>query len=87
MLTFAQYHARNPQIYEEFKRFTFELISAGHRRLGSKQIIERIRWESMITTDGIYKVNNNYTVDYAYLFEHDYPGYAGIFAHRLRKSK
>jgi hypothetical protein len=87
MLTFAQYHARNPQIYEEFKRFTFELISAGHRRLGSKQIIERIRWESMITTDGIYKVNNNYTVDYAYLFEHDYPGYAGVFAHRLRKSK
>jgi hypothetical protein len=87
MLTFAQYHAKNPQIYEEFKRFTFELISAGHRRLGSKQIIERIRWESMITTDGIYKVNNNYTVDYAYLFEHDYPGYAGIFAHRLRKSK
>lgn len=87
MLTFAQYHARNPQIYEEFKRFTFELISAGHRRLGSKQIIERIRWETMITTDGIYKVNNNYTVDYAYLFEHDYPGYAGIFAHRLRKSK
>lgn len=87
MLTFAQYHARNPQIYEEFKRFTFELISAGHRRLGSKQIIERIRWETMISTDGIYKVNNNYTVDYAYLFEHDYPGYAGIFAHRLRKSK
>jgi hypothetical protein len=87
MLTFAQYHNKNPQIYEEFKRFTFELISAGHRRLGSKQIIERIRWETMITTDGIYKVNNNYTVDYAYLFEHDYPGYAGIFAHRLRKSK
>lgn len=87
MLTFAQYHSKNPQIYEEFKRFTFELISAGHRRLGSKQIIERIRWESMITTDGIYKVNNNYTVDYAYLFEHDYPVYAGIFAHRLRKSK
>lgn len=87
MLTFAQYHARNPQIYEEFKRFTFDLISAGHRRLGSKQIIERIRWESMIITDGIYKVNNNYTVDYAYLFEADYPGYAGIFAHRLRKSK
>jgi len=87
MLTFAQYHAKNPQIYEEFKRFTFELISAGHRRLGSKQIIERIRWESMITTDGIYKVNNNYTVDYVYLFEHDYPGYAGIFAHVFRKSK
>ena len=87
MLTFAQYHNKNPQIYEEFKRFTFELISAGHRRLGSKQIIERIRWETMITTDGVFKVNNNYTVDYAYLFEHDFPGYAGIFAHRLRKSK
>jgi hypothetical protein len=41
----------------------------------------------MITTDGIFKVNNNYTVDYAYLFEQDFPSYAGIFAHRLRKSK
>ncbi len=87
MLTFSQYHSKNPQIYEEFKRFTFELINAGHRRLGSKQIVERIRWETMITTDGIFKVNNNYTVDYAYLFEQDFPSYAGIFAHRSRKSK
>ena len=87
MLTFSEYHSKNPQIYVEFKRFAFELIYAGHKRLGSKHIIERIRWETMITTDGLFKINNNYTVDYAYLFEQDYPQLAGIFAHRSRKSK
>lgn len=87
MLTFKQYHERNPQIYEEFKRFAFLLINRGHKKIGSKQVFERIRWESMIERIDRYKVNNNYTADYAYKFESDFPYLEGIFYHRARRIK
>ena len=87
MLTFQEYHERNPRIYEEFKRFAFLLINNGHKKIGSKQVFERIRWESMIERIDRYKVNNNYTADYAYKFESDFPYLEGIFYHRARRIK
>ena len=87
MQAFKEYHEKNPAIYEEFKRFAFLLINNGHKKIGAKQVFERIRWESMIEKKGKYKVNNNYTVDYAYKFEADFPYLEGIFFHRNRKVK
>ena len=87
MKTFQEYHERNPRVYEEFKRFAFLLINRGHNKIGAKQVFERIRWESMIERTGRYKVNNNYTVDYAYKFEEDFPYLEGVFYHRERKVK
>lgn len=87
MLTFQEYHERNPKIYEEFKRFAFLLINNGHKKIGAKQIFERIRWESMIERTGTYKVNNNYSADYAYKFDQDHPYLEGVFFHRERRIK
>jgi len=87
MLTFKEYHERNPRIYEEFKRFAFLLINNGHKKIGAKQIFERIRWESMIERTDRYKCNNSYTADYARKFESDFPYLEGIFFHRIRKVK
>lgn len=80
---FATYHAANPQVYAAFKMFTGQLLKAGHReRLGAKLIIERIRWESLVSGGGEYKVNNNYAPYYARLFMADHPQYDGVFATR-----
>jgi hypothetical protein len=87
MLTFQQYHERNPQIYEEFKRFAFLLINRGHKKIGSKQVFERIRWESMIERTERYKCNNNFTADDARKLESDFPYLEGIFYHRARRIK
>ena len=86
MKTFQEYHEMNPMIYPEFKRYAFMLINNGHKKIGAKQVFERIRWESMIERTGRYKCNNNYTADYACKFEADFPYLQGIFYHRLRKS-
>jgi hypothetical protein len=39
----------------------------------------------MISGNDQFKVNNNYSADYARLFEKDFPQYAGIFMKRLMK--
>lgn len=83
MKSFAIYNQENPQIYQEFKKITFQFIQRGYKRIGSKMICEIIRYQTMIQGDGIYKVNNVYTADYAREFEKDYPEYKGIFSKRL----
>ena len=80
---FAAYHQENPQVYEAFKTFTFELIHAGHtQRLGAKLIIERIRWQSLISGNDAFKVNNNYAPYYSRMFMEEFPQFMDIFATR-----
>ena len=87
MTSFKKYHEENPQIYTEFKRLAYQLINRGYKHIGSKQIFEVIRWNSMVSGNDGFKVNNTYTSDYARLFEKDHPLYAGIFRKRLCKLK
>jgi|TARA_R110000822_G_scaffold102454_4_gene228845 hypothetical protein len=83
---FRIYHAENPAIYRAFTRFTFHAIRAGRDKLGANMVIERIRWESMISgaaTDG-FKINNNYAPFYSRMFMSDFPENSELF--RTRKS-
>lgn len=83
---FLEFHAQHPEIYEYFKRFTFEKINAGATRVGSKSVWERIRWESPIKKDGSeYALNNTLTPFYARLFMRDFPRHSNLF--ETRKSK
>lgn len=80
---FLAFHAANPQVYEEFKRFAFQAIAHGASSLSSKFILERVRWESMITTHGGgFKINNDFTSRYARLFAKDFPAHADKFEFR-----
>jgi hypothetical protein len=87
MQKFIDYHLANPEIYQAFKTFAQELIQAGNNKIGSKMITERIRWESKISKVGKYKVNNNYTADFARLFEIEFPEHEGIFEKRICRSR
>jgi hypothetical protein len=84
--SFKKYHESNPQVYKEFERIALQLIKRGYIRIGAKQIVEVIRYHTMIEGNDGYKVNNNFTSDYARLFENDHPIYAGYFLKRLCKS-
>ncbi len=84
--SFKKYHESNPQVYKEFERIALQLIKRGYIRIGAKQIFEVIRYHTMIEGNDGYKVNNNFTSDYARLFESDHPIYAGYFLKRLCKS-
>ena len=78
---FNEFHRENPDVYTSFKKFAFQLINAGCKRLGSKQIIERIRFETAIKTTGDpdFKINNNHTCFYSRLFCNDYPEHLNKF--------
>jgi hypothetical protein len=71
---FEKYHETNPQVYAMFKRFAFEAINVGYKILSANFIFERMRWETMVVTQGdCYKVNNNYRAYYARMFMDDHP--------------
>jgi len=82
---FEEYHRKNPQVFEMFKRFTFQKINQGVKRLGASAVAERIRWETSVGGDDGFKINNNYRAYYARLFMQKYPEHAGLF--QLRTSK
>lgn len=85
---FLDFHVLHPQVYRLFEKFALQLIERGHKKLGAKMIMERIRWE--ITTgskdnDG-FKINNNYTAYYSRLFIKNNPQYRDYFEFReIRK--
>lgn len=84
---FAEYDKAHPEIYRQFRRFTFVAIYAGFTHFSAYLIRERIRWYTMmeVKEDG-FKLNNNYTSRYARKFMEDYPKYKGFFRTRVLRS-
>lgn len=84
---FEIFHRDNPQVYELFRRFTFQAIDAGRKDFGAKAVVERIRWSSMVETTGdIYKINNNFVSFYARMFMENHPEHQGLFETRRSKA-
>lgn len=42
---FNEFHREHPEIYELYKRITFDEFEKGNETLSSKLIIEKIRWQ------------------------------------------
>ena len=81
---FKKFHAKNPDVYSYFKQFAWSLISAGHQKLSSKLIVNRIRWETAVTTTGpTYLIDDRYTPWYARLFIDDFPAHGDLFELRV----
>jgi len=75
-----EWHQANPHVYELFKAFTFQAIDRGHKRLSAWLVVNRIRWETTVETNGEdFKISNNFIAYYARLFMEGYPEYRGFF--------
>ena len=80
MNRFNNFNRDNPEVYELFKRFTFQAINRGHTRLSAWMIANRIRWETQIeTVNDDYKISNDYIALYSRKFMKDYPEHDGFF--------
>lgn len=80
---FDRFHADNPHVWTLFEKFALEAIARGRGKFGAKAIFERLRWYSIVETDGEpWRLNNNYTAYYARLFESRHPEHAGFFEMR-----
>ena len=82
---FSTYHTNNPEIYNLFVKFT--MMATQHKRYYSaKAIFHRIRWETMITGEGDYKIDDGWISHYARKFMDDFPQHSGFFQTRERRN-
>ena len=79
---FLEYHEQNPGVYQAFKEVAFKIKSTGRKHFGAKCIMEYIRFQTMISGQDEFKINNNYTSRYVRLLEEKYPQFDGFFSKR-----
>lgn len=91
----AAFHARNPRVWELFQKYTWLVISAGHRHYSADAVLHRIRWHEMVETSAAgrlatgepLKINNNFSAYYARLFHQSFPEFDGFFRNRALVSE
>jgi len=78
---FQKFHSRNPAVWTEFKRYTFNSIESGRQHYSAALIIQKIRWDSAINTSktNAFKIPNATAAYYARLFHRTFPAYKGFF--------
>jgi len=75
-----QFHQSNPGVYEAFESYAFEAIRAGKTKLSHWLIINRMRWDNELKTDGEeFKLPNEFIAYYARLFMFYNENYRGFF--------
>ena len=66
---FRKFHFANPHIYQTFSIYSWDAAKAGHKVFSHWLIMNRIRWDSLIQTDGEkYKIPNEFIAFYARIF-------------------
>jgi len=84
---FDKFHKENPEVWELFVKFTFDVINTGRRNYSVNAVFERIRWHTDIETTGKpFKLSNNHRAYYARHFHEKYPDYDGFFRTKQLRS-
>jgi hypothetical protein len=58
---FEGWSSANPWVLDVLERLVDDWLSAGHSRVGVKQVWEVLRWQYGATTGDTFKANNSYT--------------------------
>jgi len=81
-----EWHKKNPQVWNKFEEYTLEAIKTGRKHYSHWAIINRIRWNREIETNGgEFKISNDYISFYARLFHARHPDHHDFF--RLKQFK
>jgi hypothetical protein len=74
------WHKKNPQVWNKFEEYTLEAIATGRKHYSHWAIINRIRWNREIETNGgEFKISNDYISFYARLFHARHPDHHDFF--------
>ena len=85
---FRVFDRENPQVYQLFKKYTFDAINAGFTHYSVSSIIERIRWHTNIETKGdLFKINNNHRAYFARKFMEEFPRHKDFFLTRVTEAE
>ena len=84
---FMEFHEANPEVYQELRKLSLDLVDHGRERYGIGGLFEVLRWHrAMRTTDDEqedFKLNNNYRALYARLLMLVEPRLRGFFETRV----
>ena len=80
---FNEFHTNNPEIYNLFVKFT-NMATQRKQYYSAKAVFHRIRWESMVTGEGDYKIDDGWISHYARKFMDDFPQHSGFFKTKVR---
>lgn len=84
---FEAFHAVNPHVAAGLEQLAAEWLGAGHRKVGVKALVERLRWEAGIRTSGDdYRINNDFTAHYARLLIERRPEWADAIETRALRA-
>lgn len=85
---FKKFHTNNPQVFEEFKRLSYQIKATGRKKYSSKMIINALRWEyDLKSTDGEFKINDKFQSLYGRLLAYQDPEFEYFFEFRMRDGK
>jgi hypothetical protein len=85
-IPFEVYHRQNPQVWEMFKKVALQTKEKGFSKYSAKGIFEIVRWHTGVRATGDqFKINNNYTPDYARLMIEQHPEFKTFFLLRVRR--
>lgn len=81
--SFEDFHAENPNVLEALRAEALRVKAAGWRTYGLKALVESLRWDARLATNGKpWKLNNSHVASYARLLMETTPELRGFF--RLR---
>ena len=82
------WHRENPDVWRLFEAFTNEAVARGRTRISAWLIVNRIRWETEVVTNGVdFKISNNFIAYYARLYLAVHPESAGLFVIKKMKEE
>lgn len=87
MIDFQKYDSENPEIWNQFVKFSRIAMNKGFKHYSAKGIFEIIRWHTATGGNDGFKLNNNYHADYARKMMNAHPEFADFFRVRELKSK
>lgn len=74
---FVAFHEANPHVADMLEALAAEWLAAGNRKVGAKALVERLRWESGLRTNGEpYRINNSHVSFYSRLLIERHPDWA-----------
>jgi hypothetical protein len=63
---FAEFHRRNPHVYAALEQRALALVDLGRTRLGIAELVEELRYDPRLTTQGdTFKLNNSHRSFYS----------------------
>lgn len=82
---FIEYHKQNPSVYEAFKRFAYEVLNSGRTHFSGKAIAERVRFDSLVSGNDGFKLNNSFVAPMVRLLCWEEPSFEEFFSVRRNR--